>query len=353
MVKEAMGPADISAQSRRRQDGVHVQSVRAESLPRDVGGAPGEAGGGGPRSTVGPEQAQQQTPFVRLAGVSRRYGRLVAIKDVSLSIAPGEFVFVTGPSEAGKTTLLKLIHGDLRPSAGTIRVDGFRLERRWRRFLPRLRRSVAAVFQDHRLLQDMSARGNLAFALQVSDLWLPRREVRARAQLRLDEVGLGKRPGAHPRQLSGGQQRRLAIARALVPGPVLLLADEPTAGLDRRNADLVIGLLERCCETGTTVVVATHDVGFVETRGRRVIELREGQVVADHPATAPISSNDAAACLMVEQRGRSAGLRARIGKVAQFALGYTPPPQPAPRSERPRLGLKAGVARIAQVALGY
>ena len=351
-----MGPADISAQSRRRRVGSPLQPVTAESLPRHVGGAPGEAGGEGPRSAAlehGPEPAQQETPFVRLAGVSRRYGRLIAIKEVSLSIAPGEFVFVTGPSEAGKTTLLKLIHGDLRPSAGTIRVDGFRLERRWRRFLPRLRRSVAAVFQDHRLLQDMSARGNLAFALQVSDLWLPRREVRARAQLRLDDVGLGKRPGAYPHQLSGGQQRRLAIARALVPGPVLLLADEPTAGLDRRNADLVIGLLERCCETGTTVVVATHDVGFVETRGRRVIELREGQVVADRPATAPISSNGAANRRLMERQRRRGGLRRRFSKVAQFALGYVPPPRPATRPERPRLGLRERAARVAQVALGY
>src|SRR5262249_55315915 len=169
----------------------------------------------------------------------------------------------------------------------------------------------------------------------------------------LDEVGLGKRPGAYPHQLSGGQQRRLAIARALVPGPVLLLADEPTAGLDRRNAERVIDLLERCCQAGTTVVVATHDVAFVESRGRGVIELREGQVVADHPATAPITSNEAAARLMVEQRTRSAGLRARIGKVAQLALGYTPPPLPAPERERTRLGLKGGIARIPQVALAH
>src|SRR5215472_13527406 len=293
MVKEAMGPADIRAQSRRRRVGSPLQPVTAESLPRHVGGAPGEAGGEGPRSAapeLGPEPAQQETPFVRLAGVSRRYGRLIAIKEVSLSIAPGEFVFVTGPSEAGKTTLLKLIHGDLRPSAGTIRVDGFRLERRWRRFLPRLRRSVAAVFQDHRLLQVMSARGNLAFALQVSDLWLPRREVRARAQLRLDEVGLGKRPGAYPHQLSGGQQRRLAIARALVPAPLLLLADEPTAGVDRR---------------------------------------------------------------IMERQRRRGRLRRRFSKVAQFALGYTPPPRPATRPEEPRLGLRALAARVARVVLGY
>src|SRR5437763_9680235 len=125
--------------------------------------------------------------LVELRGVSRRYGKLVALRGIDLAIEPGEFVFLTGPSEAGKTTLLKLIHGDLRPTRGGVRVARFRLERRWRRFLPRLRRRAAAIFQDGRLLTDMTARGNVAFALQVADLWLPHGEVRARAQSRLEE----------------------------------------------------------------------------------------------------------------------------------------------------------------------
>src|SRR5205807_935329 len=107
---------------------------------------------------------------------SRRYGPLVALKDVDLRVAPGEFVFLTGPSEAGKTTLLKLIHGDLRPTKGRIRVARFRLNKRWRRFLPRLRRRVAAIFQDGRLLPGMTARGNVIFALRVANLWLPHKE---------------------------------------------------------------------------------------------------------------------------------------------------------------------------------
>jgi len=304
-----------------------------------------------PRPSLQP--AQPAARFLELRGVTRRYGRLVALQDVNLSVQPGEFVVVTGPSEAGKTTLLKLIHGDLRPSKGFIRVDGFRLERRWRRFLPRLRRRVAAVSQDHRLLHDMSVRGNVAFALRVSDLWLPGHEVRARAQARLDEVGLGKRPGAYPHQLSGGQQRRLAIARALVTGPVLLLADEPTSNLDRTNAERVVDLLERCCQAGTTVLMATHDVELVRSRGHRVVELRAGRIVADLPATAPMSSNGAAARLIADRHRRDLGLRAPIGRLMQFALGYVPPP-PAPlRPERTPLGLKARAARIAQVALGY
>src|SRR5262245_9979566 len=152
--------------------------------------------------------------LVDLSHVTRRYGRLVALRDVSLRIAAGEFVFLVGPSEAGKTTLLRLVHGDVRPSAGTIRVGRYQLHRRWRGFLPRLRREVAAVFQDHRLLPHLTAFGNVAFALQVADLGMPRREVSARARLRLHEVGLSRRAGAYPDQISGGQQRRLAVARA-------------------------------------------------------------------------------------------------------------------------------------------
>src|SRR5437588_4461177 len=222
-------------------------------------------------------------PLVELNGVSRRYGRLLALKDINLRIAPGEFVFVTGPSEAGKTTLLKLIHGDLRPTKGRIRVALFRLNQRWRRFLPRLRRRAAAIFQDGRLLPDMTARANVAFALQVADLWLPHGEIRSRAQARLDEVGLGRRGGAYPHQLSGGQLRRLALARALAHDPQLLLADEPTANLDRRNAEIVLQLLERRCRAGATVIVATHDLELARTRPYRVLELRRGQLVADTP----------------------------------------------------------------------
>src|SRR5437879_5528680 len=244
------------------------------------------------------EPVGQSDALVELRGVMRRYGKLVALRNVNLTIVPGEFIFLIGPSEAGKTTLLKLIHGDLRPNKGTIRVDRHRLHRRWRRFLPRLRRDVAAVFQDQRLLPDMTARGNVAFALQVADLGMPRRVVRARAQGRLDEVGLGGRPGAYPRQLSGGQQRRLAIARALGHDPVLLLADEPTANLDRGNAERVVELLERRCAAGTTVVVATHDVELALSRPHRVVELREGRIVADMPARAPLLGNGTAAALV-------------------------------------------------------
>ena len=297
-------------------------------------------------------------PLVELTGVTRKYGRLVALRDVDLRIAPGEFVFLTGPSEAGKTTLLKLIHGDLRPTRGAIRVERFRLHRRWRRFLPRLRRRAAIVFQDQRLLPDMTASRNVAFALQVADLWIPNKEVRARAQARLDEVGLGRRADAFPRQLSGGQQRRLAIARALAHDPALLLADEPTANLDRRNAERVIELLERRSQAGTAVVVATHDLELARTRPYRVVELRQGKVVADHPARpTPASSNGSSARPApdappddgpIEEPedgwlGRSGKM---IGRFFQLVLGYMPPPEPPPKPPRPARVRKPRVRRL-------
>jgi cell division transport system ATP-binding protein len=312
-----------------------------------------------PAGVVPPkEQPGRPAALVELAGVTRRYGRLVALRDVDLAIAPGEFVFLIGPSEAGKTTLLKLIHGDLRPTRGTIRVGEHRLNRRWRRFLPRLRRQVAAVFQDHRLLPDMTARGNVAFALEVADLWLPSWKVRAAAQARLDEVGLGRRAGAYPHQLSGGQQRRLAIARALGHDPLLVLADEPTANLDRRNAERVLGLLERCCLAGATVVVATHDLDLAASRPHRVVELCQGRIVSDRAARAVIPREAALARLAAAQSKRRVSLGERASRLPRLVLGYTPPaprvrPGPGPRPAGAIGALKARSARAVRLLLGY
>src|SRR5215469_4235486 len=299
-----------------------------------------------PQSVGADASGEPQGALVEVKGVSRRYGRLVALRGVNLAIQPGEFVFVTGPSEAGKTTLLKLLHGDLRPNRGTIQVDQNRLDRRWRPFLTQHRRDVAAVFQDHRLLDDMTARGNVAFALQVADLGMPHSEVRDRAQARLQEVGLGGRPAAYPEQLSGGQQRRLAIARALGHDPLVLLADEPTANLDRANAERVLDLLERRCAAGTTVVVATHDIELALSRPHRVIELREGRIVADLPAkVGPIGQGAAAALLAAHHLVRP-GLREHTGRLMRVVLGYTPPPPPA--QPRPRLSVKVRAGQVAQ-----
>jgi cell division transport system ATP-binding protein len=227
---------------------------------------------------------QTSGAVVELTGVSRRFGRLTAVENVSFSVDPGELVFLVGPSESGKSTLLRLIHGDLRPSSGTVRVRRTVVRRhsaRWR--LRRLRRQVGAVFQDMRLLPDMNALENIMFALQVVDLWAPRREVRARAGAGLEMVGLGRRARLFPRQLSGGAQRRLAIARALVRQPAILVADEPTANLDRQNADTVVSLLEALARQGTAVVVATPQLPAAAARGHRVVEIEGGRLTGETP----------------------------------------------------------------------
>jgi cell division protein FtsX/energy-coupling factor transporter ATP-binding protein EcfA2 len=217
---------------------------------------------------------------------------------------------------------------------------------------------VAAVFQDHRLLHDMTARGNVAFALEVADLWLPSWKVRAAAQARLDEVGLGRRAGAYPHQLSGGQQRRLAIARALGHDPLLVLADEPTANLDRRNAERVLELLERCCLAGATVVVATHDLDLAASRPHRVVELRQGRIVSDRPARAVIPRDAALARLAAARSKRRVSLGERVSRLSRLVLGYTPPaphvrPGREPRPASVPGALAARSARVVRLLLGY
>jgi cell division transport system ATP-binding protein len=178
--------------------------------------------------------------------------------------------------------MLKIIHGDLRPSKGSVRVHRTVVRRHsMRRRMRRLRRQVGAVFQDMRLLPDMTALENIVFALQVADLWAPRREARARARAGLEMVGLGERARFFPRQLSGGAQRRLAIARALVRQPAILVADEPTANLDRQNADTVLNLLEALARQGTAVVVASPQLPAGGTRGHRVVEIEGGKLTRD------------------------------------------------------------------------
>jgi len=222
---------------------------------------------------------------VELTAATRRFGRLNAVENVSFSLQSGELAFLVGPSEAGKTTLLRLIHGDLKPSLGTVRVRRTVVRRRsrgWR--MRRLRREVGAVFHDMRLLPDMTARENLVFALQIADLWAPRREVQARARAALEMVGLGRRANFFPGQLSGGAQRRLAIASALVRQPAILVADEPTANLDERNAGIVLDLLEALARQGTAVVVASPQLPPGGARGHRVVEIEAGRLVRDTAA---------------------------------------------------------------------
>ncbi len=181
--------------------------------------------------------AQTRSPAVRLEAASFCYGRAQALSDVSLTLRAGELAHLVGPSGAGKTTLLRLLHGQLRPSAGSVLVDGVPVHRARRRAIRRLRRAVAVVFQDYKLLARLTALENVVYALRITDLGIAAREASRRATSALAALGLEERRNAYPAELSGGQQQRVAIARALVVRPSVLLADEPTANLDPENAD--------------------------------------------------------------------------------------------------------------------
>jgi len=218
---------------------------------------------------------------IRFTKVSKQYpnGTDAALEEVTFHIGRGEFVFLTGHSGAGKTTILKLMYAEERPTSGEVRVSGFAVGALKRDEVPRLRRRLGIVFQDFRLLEDRTAAENVAFALEVTGARadvIPGRVARV-----LDQVGLAMKADAFPRELSGGEQQRVAIARALVNDPPVLLADEPTGNLDERATRGVFQLLCDINTAGTVVVMATHDLDLVRTAERRTLELRDGRLVFD------------------------------------------------------------------------
>lgn len=212
--------------------------------------------------------------------VSKTYPNgVVALRDVSFRIDPGEFVFVVGPTGTGKSTLIKMVYREELPTSGCVLVQGRDVTRLRGRQVPYLRRQVGVVFQDFRLLPRKTAWENVAFALEVTGT--PPREVDRRVAEVLEVVGLASRADALPAQLSAGEQQRVSIARALVHRPPLLLADEPTGNLDPDTSWEIIQLLSRINLHHTTVVVTTHDKTIVDILGRRVIALEGGAVVRD------------------------------------------------------------------------
>lgn len=203
----------------------------------------------------------------------------LALKDVSLHVAKGEFVFLTGHSGAGKSTILRLIYADELPTTGTVRVSGFSTTELRRGDISRLRRRLGVVFQDFQLLEDRTAEENVAFALEVTGT--RRNAIAPRVMRVLTQVGLAAKALAYPRELSGGEQQRVAIARALVNDPLAILADEPTGNLDERATRGVFQLIRDINATGTAVVFATHDLDLVRQTTYRTVELREGALVYD------------------------------------------------------------------------
>ena len=216
------------------------------------------------RPVVGVEPAQ--APDVKLVALSKSYGKKAVLTGVNLAVAPGELIEVTGPTGSGKTTLLRLVHGQLRPNGGELWVRGRGLHRRWRRGLGSLRRDVAFIYQEQRLLPRLTALENIVLALQLRDPQVPNRAIRQTALEALESVKLADRRGAYPHQLSAGERQRVAVARALATKPRVLLADEPVSALDEGNAAIVMHLLEQAAANGTTVIVASHRHTFPATR---------------------------------------------------------------------------------------
>src|SRR6266700_1199459 len=218
--------------------------------------------------------------MIRLDNVSKVYKEsVVALRDVSAEIVKGEFVFLVGTTGSGKTTMIKLMLREEEPSEGRIYVAGKDLSAlpRWR--VPYLRRMIGCVFQDYKLLPNKTVYENVAFALEV--IGKPRHVIRERVPEILDLVGLSDRLGNRPDELSGGEQQRVSIARAMVNRPAILLADEPTGNLDPATSAEIMKLLVRINSSGTTVVMATHDHAVVNQFRKRVIELDNGKVVRD------------------------------------------------------------------------
>lgn len=226
------------------------------------------------------ENEDIEPPVILLENVSKDYpdGQR-ALKNVSLKINKGEFVFIVGPSGSGKSTLIKLLLREISPTKGTIMVAGRQLSRLRDRMVCRHRRSIGIVFQDFRLLKDRSVYDNVAFAQRV--LEVPTARIRRDVPAILSVMGLGDRLNAFPGELSGGEQQRVALARALVNNPVILLADEPTGNLDPKNSWEIMQLLEEVNRRGTTVVVVTHNKEIVDMMQKRVVTLHKGVITGD------------------------------------------------------------------------
>lgn len=215
-----------------------------------------------------------------MTGVSKTYKNgSAALKNIDLHISPGEFVFIVGPSGAGKSTFIKMLFKEIVPSNGKILVDGVDVLSLTEREVPFLRRQLGIIFQDYRLLPDRTVYENVAFAMQVIEA--PPVKTRKRVMTVLDLVGLKNRANACPTELSGGEQQRIAIARAIVNDPILVIADEPTGNLDPETSRDIMRIFTNINESGTTIVMATHDKDIVDAMGKRVIAIEKGEIVRD------------------------------------------------------------------------
>ena len=219
--------------------------------------------------------------MIQMTDVTKIYDSsgTVALDGVNVTINEGEFVFLVGPSGSGKTTLMKLITGEVRATAGSILVNDFDMMTIRRRKLPKVRRTLGVIFQDYRLIKNMTVYDNVAFAMRV--VGASNKNIARRVPYVLELVGLDGREKRHPDELSGGEQQRVAIARALVNNPRMIVADEPTGNLDPvRSLELML-LFEKINEMGTTILVVTHEKELVNAFAKRVITIDNGHVISD------------------------------------------------------------------------
>ncbi|PKM88918.1 cell division ATP-binding protein FtsE [Candidatus Falkowbacteria bacterium HGW-Falkowbacteria-2] len=218
--------------------------------------------------------------MITLLHVSKKYSRdNQVLQDVNLHIEAGEFVSLVGQSGAGKTTLVKLLTGEERADEGQVVIGDWDITRLNRHEIPYLRRQIGVIFQDFKLLPKKTLRENVAFALEVCGA--SNTKIKKIVPSVMKIVGLEDKQGRYPHEVSGGEQQRAAIARALVHQPRLLLADEPTGNLDTINADEIIDLLQRINKFGTTVILVTHNKGIVNRLSKRVVTMEKGQIVSD------------------------------------------------------------------------
>ena len=218
--------------------------------------------------------------MLEMIDVSKIYpGGSVALQDINVRIEQGEFVFIVGPSGAGKSTFFKMLFREVLPSSGKVIVNGHDPVKMTDKEIPYFRRQLGIVFQDYRLLPDRTVYDNVAFAMQVIET--PYRKIKRRVNDVLDLVGLRKRAHAYPTELSGGEQQRIAIARAIVNDPILLIADEPTGNLDPETSWEIMDIFREVNKSGTTIVMATHDREIVDEMEKRVIAIEHGHIVRD------------------------------------------------------------------------
>lgn len=218
--------------------------------------------------------------MLMMTDVSKVYpGGSAALQDVNVHIEPGEFVFVVGPSGAGKSTFIKMLFREVLPTTGSIFVNGTDIMALTPKEIPYMRRQLGIIFQDYRLLPDRTVYENVAFAMQVIEA--PHRKIKRQVLNVLDLVGLRHRSDAYPNELSGGEQQRIAIARAIVNDPLLVIADEPTGNLDPETSWDIMEIFKEINATGTTIVMATHDKDVVDAMGKRVIAIEKGRIVRD------------------------------------------------------------------------